>query len=75
MNISKKRMCFEPVSKEKAFPVQCRTKQTKVQGSLFFNGRLLHPPSLVLPNCLRIAPARPTKILKTTTFTKKEFGF
>ena len=57
----------ELVSKEIAFPVQCRTKQTKLRGSIFSSGRLLHPLSPVLPFCLRIARAKLTKILKATT--------
>ena len=40
----------------------------------FSSGRLLNPPSPVLPICLRIARARPTKILKAITF-QKQFGF
>ena len=41
----------------------------------FSSGRLLHPPSPVFSICLRIARARPTKILKTTILPKKPFGF
>ena len=37
---------------------------------LFSSGRLLHPPSTVLPICLRTARARPTKILRAVTFHK-----
>ena len=80
MNTSKKkRLCIvllvgrstivEPVSKERAFPAWCCTKQTKL------SRRLLHPPSTVLPICLRTARARPTTILRAVTFHKNVLGF
>ena len=39
------------------------------------SGRLLHPPSPVLPICLRTARARPTKILRAVTFLKNVLDF
>ena len=42
---------------------------------IFSSGRLLHPPSTVLPICLRTARARPTKILRAVTFHKNVLGF
>ena len=39
---------------------------------IFSNGRLLHPPSPVLPICLQIARARPKKTLKAITFSNKK---
>ena len=42
---------------------------------IFSSGQLLHPPNPVLPICLRIARARPTKVLKATTFPKNISGF
>ena len=41
----------------------------------FSSGRLLHPPSPVLPICFRIARARPTKILRAITFPKNNMDF
>ena len=64
---------LECVSKERAFPVQCRTKQTKLE--FFSSGRLLHQPRPVLPICLRIIRARLTKILKAITFPKNDLDF
>ena len=40
---------------------------------IFSNGRLLHAPSPVLPICLQIAQARPTKILKAIIFPKNPY--
>ena len=42
---------------------------------IFSSGRLLHPPSPVLPICLRTARARPTKILRAVTFLKNVLDF
>ena len=42
---------------------------------IFSSGRLLHPPSTVLPICLRTARARPNTILRAVTFHKNELGF
>ena len=36
-----------------------------------YSGRLLHPPSSMLPICLRTARARPNKTLKAITLPKK----
>ena len=40
---------------------------------IFSSGRILHPPSPVLPICLRTARARPTKVLGAVTFLKNVF--
>ena len=42
---------------------------------IFSSGRLLYPPSPVLPICLRTARARPTKILGVVTFLKNVLDF
>ena len=63
------------VFKERSFPVRCRTKQTKLEGSNFLKWASIALTSPVLPICLRIARARPTKILMAITFPKKSFGF
>ena len=42
---------------------------------IFSSGRLLHPPSPVLPICLRTARARPTKILRAVTFLRNVLDF
>ena len=59
----------ELVSKERAFPVRCRTKQTQLEGNNFLKWASIAPSSPVLSICLRIDRARPTKILKAITFT------
>ena len=51
------------------------TNRQNLKAVIFSCGRLLHPPSPVLPTCLRIARARPTKILRAITFLKKRFRF
>ena len=45
------------------------------EGSNFLKWALLHPPSTVLPICLRTARARPTKILRAVTFPKNVLCF
>ena len=42
---------------------------------IFSSGRLLHPPSLLLPIGRRTARARPTKTLRAVTFLKNVLGF
>ena len=42
---------------------------------IFSSGRQLHPPSLLLPICLRTARAIPTKILRAVTFLKNVLDF
>ena len=42
---------------------------------IFPSGCLLHPPSPVLPICLGIARARPTKILGAIIFPKNDLDF
>ena len=42
---------------------------------IFSSGRLLHPPSPVLPICLRTARARPSKIFRAVTFLKNVLDF
>ena len=87
MNTSiKKRMCIvllvgrstivEIVFQRKSFPclVLHQTDKT-LKAVIFSSGRLLHPPSTVLPICLWTARARPTKILKAVTFHKNVLGF
>ena len=63
------RLIVEFVSKERAFhcPVPHQTDKT---GGQYFPRRLLHPPRPVLPICLPIARAKPTKILKANFFQK-----
>ena len=60
----------------KSFPclVLHQTDKT-LKAVIFSSGRLLHPPSTVLPICLRTARARPTKILTAVTFNKNVLGF
>ena len=50
-------------------------KDKNLKAVFFSSGRLLHTPSSVLPICLRIARARPTKILKATTLPKFSLDF
>ena len=61
---------------KKSFPclVLHQTDKT-LKAVIFSSGRLLHPPSTMLPNCLRTARARPTKILRAVTFHKNLLGF
>ena len=42
---------------------------------IFSSGRLLHPPSTVLPICLRTARARLTNFLRAVTLRKNVLGF
>ena len=65
----------ELVSKERAFPVQFRTKQTKLEGSSFLKWASIASIIPVLPICLRVARARTTKTLKAITFSKNNFDF
>ena len=61
----------EPVFSRKSFPCSVLHQTDKtLKGVIFSSGRLLHPPSTVLPICLRTARARPTKILRAVTFPK-----
>ena len=61
----------ELVFQRKGFPrsVLHQTDKT-LKAVIFSSGRLLRPPSTVLPICLRTARARPTKILRAVTFHK-----
>ena len=82
----KKRMCIvlsvgrstivELVFLRKSFPclVLHQTHKT-LKAVIFSSARLLHPPSTVLPICLRTAQARPTKILRAVTFRKNFLVF
>ena len=47
----------------------------KLKAVIFSSGRLLHPPSTVLPICLRTAQARPAKILRAVSFLKNVLDF
>ena len=58
----------ELVFKERAFPAL--PNRQNLRAVIFSSGRLLHPPSPVLPICLRNARARPTKIFRAITFLK-----
>ena len=60
----------ELVSKVKAPDYAALNKQN-LEAVIFSSGRLLHPPSPLLPICLRIARARPAKVLKAISFPKK----
>ena len=66
----------ELVSLRKSFPclVLHQTDKT-LKAVILSSGRLLHPPSIVLPICLRTARARPTKIFRAVTFLKNVLGF
>ena len=59
----------ELVFQRKSCSVLHQTDKT-LKAVIFSSGRLLHPPSTVLPICLRTARARPTKILRAVTFHK-----
>ena len=54
--------------------VQHQTDKT-LKAVIFSSGRLLHPPSTVLPICLRTARARPTTILGAVTSRKNVLVF
>ena len=82
----KKRMCIvrlvgrstivELIFYRKSFPCLVLHKTDKtLKAVIFSSGRLLHPPSTVLPICLRTARVRPTKILRAVTFHKNVLGF
>ena len=52
--------------------ISAALNRQKFQAVIISNGRLLHPPSPVLPICLRIARAGPTKNLKAISFPEKK---
>ena len=61
----------ELVFQRKSFPrsVLHQTDKT-LKAVIFSSGRLLRPPSTVLPICLRTSRARSTKKLRAVTFHK-----
>ena len=62
----------EFVSKERAVPVWCCNKQTKHEGRNFLNWASIAPIESCVTYLLRIARARPTKILRQS-FSPKLF--
>ena len=66
----------ELVFSRKNFPCLVLHQTVKtLMAVIFSSGRLLHPPSTVLPICLRTARARPAKILRAVTFLKNVLDF
>ena len=61
--------------KKELFLLGAAPNRQNLKAVIFSSGRLLHPPSPVLPICLRTARARPTKILRAVTFLKNVLGF
>ena len=66
------RTCF--IRKELSLPGAAPKRQI-LKAVIFSSGRLLHPPSSVIPICLRTARARPTEILRAVTFPKNVLDF
>ena len=64
----------ELVSKEISLLGAAPNRQN-LKAVIFSSGRLLHSPSTVLPICLPIARARPTKNLKAITFPENDLDF
>ena len=64
----------ELLYKERDFLLGAAPNRQSLKAVIFSSGRLLHPPSPVLPICLRTARARPTKILRAI-FSQKRFEF
>ena len=65
----------ELVSKERAFPVRCCIKHTKLDGSNFHKWASIAPTESCVTYLTSDCPSKPTKILKAITFSKKRFGF
>ena len=61
--------------KKELFLLGAAPNRQNLKAVIFSGGLLLHPPSTVLPICLRADRARPTKTLRVVTFLKNVLDF